>query len=97
LLRLTRAGIRKFQCQASDLPGTVEHHFPDCLAGRESQRDVHQGVTIELPSGRGIYTLEAAGGIHRPRPRAGKVHLSAQACVELPVHLFPAALDEVAE
>jgi len=97
LLRLKRTGIRKFQRQASDLVGTVEDHFPDCLSGRESQRDIHQGVTTELPGRRGIYALEAAGGIRHRRPLAGKVHISAQARVELPVHLLPAALDEVAE
>ncbi len=97
LLRLTRMGIRKFQRQASDLAGPVEDHFPDCPAGRESQRDIHQGVTTELPGGRGIYALEAASGIRHRRPRAGKVHMSVQARVELPVHLLPVAFDEVAE
>jgi hypothetical protein len=84
LLRLTRTGIRKFQRQASDLVGTVEDHFPDCLTGRESQRDIHQGVTTELPGRRGIYALEAAGGIRHRRPLAGKVYVSAQARVEPP-------------
>jgi hypothetical protein len=68
LLRLTRTGIRKFQRQASDLAGTVEDHFPDCPAGCESQRNIHQGVTAELPGGRGIYALEAARGIRHRRP-----------------------------
>jgi len=97
LVRLTRTGIRKFQRQASDLVGTIEDHFPDCPAGRESQRDIHQGVTTELPGRRGIHPLEAAGGIRHRRPLTGKIHVSAQARVELPVHLLPAALDEVAE
>jgi hypothetical protein len=97
LLRLTRTGIRKFQRQASDLAGPVEDHFPDCPAARESQRDIHQGVTTELPGGRGIYALQAAGGIHHRRPPAGKVDLAAQARVELHIHLLPAAPDQVAE
>jgi hypothetical protein len=100
LLQLTRTGIRKFQRQAGDLVGTVEDHFPDCSAGRESQWDIHQGVTTELPGGRGIYSLEAAGGIHHLRPHGNEAvreHVSAQGHVELSVHLLPAALDEVAE
>jgi hypothetical protein len=97
LLRLARPGIRKFQRQASDLVGTIEDHFPDCPAGRERQRDIHQGVVTELPGRRSIYALEPAGGIRHRRPLAGKVHVSAQARVELPVHLLPAAFDEVAE
>jgi hypothetical protein len=97
LLRLTRTGIRKFQRQARDLVATVEDHLPDCPAGRESQRDIHQGAIIELPGRRGIHALEAAGGIRHRRPLAGKVHVSAQGRVELTVHLLPAALDEVAE
>jgi hypothetical protein len=100
LLQLTRTGIRKFQRQAGDLVGTVEDHFPDCSAGRESQWDIHQGVTTELPGGRGIYSLEAAGGIHHLRPHGNEAvreHVSAQGHVELSVHLIPAALDEVAE
>jgi hypothetical protein len=97
LLRLTRTGIRKFQRQAGDLAGPVEYHFPDCPAGRESQRDINQGVTTELPGGRGIYALEAAGGIGYRCPPAGKVDLAAQARVELHIHLLPAALDQVAE
>jgi hypothetical protein len=100
LLRLTRTGIRKFQRQASDLVGTVEDHFPDCPAGRESQRDIHQGVTTELPGRRGIYAVEAAGAIHHLRPHGNEAvreHVPAQGRVELPVHLLPAALDEVAE
>jgi hypothetical protein len=97
ILPQTRTGIRKFQRQASDLAGTVEDHFPDCPAGREGERDVHQGIATELPGRRGVYALEAAGGIRHRRPPAGKVNLSAQDCVELPVHLLPAALDEVGE
>jgi len=70
---------------------------PVRLSGGESQRDVHQGVPAELPGGRGIDALEGAGRIHHSRPPAGKVHLPVQARVELPVHVLPAARDEVAE
>jgi len=97
LLRRKRTRVRKFQGQAGDLAGMVEHHFPDRPAGREGQRDIDHGVAAELPDGRGINALEAAGGIHHPCPPAGKVHLPAQARVELPVHLLPAALAQVAE
>ena len=99
-LALADAGeVWKLQRQASDFAVTVEDHFPDRPAGRESQRDIHHGVTTELPGGWGTYALEAADGTRHLRPRAGepvRAHASAQARVQFPVHLLPAALDEVA-